>query len=432
MRQLIVLALLLFKSTCFAGFSVCVPVTINHLKVPNTNQTNFTIPICANGDSGKYCDSTANSNLAATSFKTVANGGKATSASGFDINWFSDSGCTASLPFYFVAATYSATTGYGIWYVQKTLLTASDVTIYAGVGNASVTTNQSTNAWASTFKVVWPFTGAVDNTGPVIASIGVDATGNGYDLSAGASPNRISKAGVVDANGVNLYSIGGNGVQASVSSQTLAAGLPTGSADRTLIFYMSQPSVGGGNGYSFAYGTPGPPNHLLFAVRWNGTGSPGCTTCCGTGNAQSKAQWQSIGWGDDTNSTLGYCMNQGDGAGIWTAHQLAVVLSSSGTVIDMYGDGVLDTHSTGHAFNTTIGGTATHLTWNAVGDCTPNSNCFSGSINAAFIYGKIADSALSADYIATENNAVSSPQTFLTFGSPIPLGASPRRVVSFQ
>jgi len=414
----------LITANLFAAYSVCVPVTINHLKVPNTDQTDFAIPVCANGASGKYCDSTANSNLAATSFKTVANGGKATSASGFDINWFSDSGCTASLPFYFVAGTYSATTGYGKWYVKKTVLTASDVTIYAGVGNASITTDQSTNAWASTFKAVWPMSGVSDSVGPVTAPILADATGNGFNLTAGSGSPPTSKSEQFGANGVALQPGANSGSNNNDQpAHVLASGLPTGTSDRTLIFYSVANTIGITQGFIFGMGQHSA--HKAFDVK---TTSTTCANCCGTGNVSSKQTISMQCNADDVDSTVGLCQNQVDSG--YTLHQIAFKLSSTGSVMDLYLDGALDIHSTGHACNTDISGNGQYASWNTDGDCVAFANCFPGNTSTSFMYGKIADSALSADYIATENNAVSSPETFLTFGSPIVLGGIKHKVNS--
>ncbi len=419
-----ILLIFTLVTTSFAGFTVCVPVTINHVKVPNTDQTDFAIPICANGGSGDYCDAAANSNLSATTFKTIGNGGRATSSSGFDINWFSDASCTATLPFYFIPSTYVPTTGYGKWYVKKTILTASDVTIYAGVGNAAITTNQSTSAWTSTFKAVWPFGGAADVSGPVSGDILADATGNGFNLSAGSGTPPNSRAIGFDLDSILL--IPGSPSTSTNNDQpvhVLASGLPVGTSDRTLIFYASDPTISGSNGYAFGMGLHAA--HKQFNVRYVGTS---CTNCCGTGNLYNKTTFSIQCNADDVNSAVGYCSNEGD-TGNWTMHQIAFKLSSAGSVMDIYVDGALDTHSTGHSCNTDISGNGQYASWNTDGDCVA-FGCAAGSSARGFTYAKMADSALSADYIATENNAISSPQTFLTFGSPILLGGGIRHRIS--
>jgi len=199
----------------------------------------------------------------------------------------------------------------------------------------------------------------------------------------------------------------------------LAAGLPTGTSNRTLIFYVST-SDAGSTGYLFGMGIHAA--HKQFNVR---SGGVSCSNCCGTGNASNKRTISIQCNADDVNSSSGSCANQGNST--YTMHQIVFQLSSTGSVMDLYLDGALDTHSTGHACNTDISGNGQFLAWNSDGDCTA-FGCTGGPIAQSFVYGKMADSVLSADYIATENNAVSSPQTFLTFGSPIPLGGIRHRV----
>ena len=75
------------------GYTYSRSITVDHTKVPNTDQTNFPVLI-----SGTY------SYLA-----TVANGGRVQNSNGYDIIFTSDSGCATKLSH--EVETYSASTG---------------------------------------------------------------------------------------------------------------------------------------------------------------------------------------------------------------------------------------------------------------------------------------------------------------------------------
>src|SRR5690349_18662985 len=95
------------------GYSFRRSITIDHTKVPNTDQTNFPVLI-----SGTY------SYLA-----TTANGGDVTNANGYDIIFTSDAGGTSLLPF--EQESYSASTGALNYWVQvPTVSHTTDTVIY--------------------------------------------------------------------------------------------------------------------------------------------------------------------------------------------------------------------------------------------------------------------------------------------------------------
>jgi hypothetical protein len=115
-------------------------ITIDHTKVPNTDQTNFPVLI-----SGTY------SYLA-----TTANGGNVQNANGYDVIFTSDIGCSTKLNH--EVETYNATTGAVNYWVKVPLLShTSDTTIYLCYGNSSVTTDQSnkTGVWDANYKGIW-------------------------------------------------------------------------------------------------------------------------------------------------------------------------------------------------------------------------------------------------------------------------------------
>ena len=115
-------------------------ITLDHTKVPNTDQTNFPVLI-----SGTY------SYLA-----TTANGGQVTNSSGYDIIFSSDAGGTTLLAY--ERETYNSTTGaINFWVQVPTLSHTTDTIIYMYYGNSTVTTDQSnkTGLWDSNYLGVW-------------------------------------------------------------------------------------------------------------------------------------------------------------------------------------------------------------------------------------------------------------------------------------
>jgi hypothetical protein len=115
-------------------------ITIDYTKVPNTDRTNFPVLI-----SGTY------SYLA-----TIANGGDATNANGYDIIFTSDSAGTVNLPY--ERESYSASTGAVVFWVQvPTVSHTQDTVIYMFYGNGAITTDQSnkTGVWDSNYIGVW-------------------------------------------------------------------------------------------------------------------------------------------------------------------------------------------------------------------------------------------------------------------------------------
>lgn len=114
------------------------PYVIDHTKVPNTDQTNFT---------GLISETS-------TYFKTEANGGKVHNASAYDLVLGTDSSCTTRLKWEVKA--WSSSTGLVIiWVKIPTVSHTVDTTIYVCYGNTSISTDQSdpANTWNSNHKL---------------------------------------------------------------------------------------------------------------------------------------------------------------------------------------------------------------------------------------------------------------------------------------
>src|SRR5712671_3592677 len=115
-------------------------ITIDHTKVPNTDQSNYPLLI-----SGTY------SYLA-----TVANGGNLQNSNGYDVIFTSDTGCATQLNH--EVESYNAATGaVNYWVKVPTVSHTTDTSIYMCYGNSSITNDQSNKnaVWDANYKGVW-------------------------------------------------------------------------------------------------------------------------------------------------------------------------------------------------------------------------------------------------------------------------------------
>lgn len=146
--------------------SYCIPVTIDHTKVPNTDRSNFQLLV-----TGIY-----------PWMATIANGGLSANASGFDIRWYSNSTCTSLLPFERVF--WTAATGYSSW---RTLVSSVshtvDTTVYVSIGNATFTSDAQnvSGTWPSGWIGVYHLGSP---TATILTSSGTD----GITFTCGGTP----------------------------------------------------------------------------------------------------------------------------------------------------------------------------------------------------------------------------------------------------
>src|SRR5271169_789990 len=158
------------------GYSYSRPITIDHTKVPHTDQANFPVLI-----SGTY------PYLASTS-----NGGNVTSANGYDILFTADAGGTT--PLAFEQESYSPSTGAVTYWVKvPTLSHTSDTVIYLFYGNASVSSDPSnkTGVWDSNYQGVWHLE---DNAANHTVQ---DSTSNGSNGTSAANSSSKSTTGEI-------------------------------------------------------------------------------------------------------------------------------------------------------------------------------------------------------------------------------------------
>lgn len=376
------LLLILAISSCnlFAGFTWCVPVTFNNH--PASTLTDYPAMFCANGATGAFCDSVAHSNLVLGILKTVGNGGAVTSASGYDIGWFSDAACTVTVPFQLVPGVYAPTTGLIEMRVKIASLSSSaDTIMYMGVGNAAITTDQSsTSTWPSTFKAVYPF--------PNGSSLTLtDATSNARTVTIGGNL-MIGGTGQID----------GAIVQAGSGTATASStGLPAGTSDRTFSFWWGTTTLGNFTSI-LSYGTDGANGRLQQPNAIDQCGGAGC---CGPGNTGANYKIGIYGWGADVTGGSNYCV-------IPNGAMHHVVYTFDGTTVSIYVDGAFN-YSATPTWNTVLGAN--------LGITTPATG-FGSCPGCRLDQVEIADTVLSTAWITADYNNGSEPWNFYTIGTP--------------
>jgi len=167
--------LVLSCSWAHAQYSYERTITIDHTKVPNSDQIDFPVLV-----SGTY------SYLA-----TVGNGGKVQNANGYDIIFAREQSGTVKLDH--EIESYDPTTGtINFWVRIPALSHTTDTVIYLLYGNSSITTSQEnkTDVWRNGYAGVWH----LSSNGAISAA---DSTGtnSGTISSVTAATGKISGAG---------------------------------------------------------------------------------------------------------------------------------------------------------------------------------------------------------------------------------------------
>lgn len=275
-------AILFFTPSSASAFTYSRSITVDHTKVPNTNQTDFPVLV-----SGTY------SYLA-----TAANGGKVENASGYDVGFYTNSNCSTG-KMSWETETYTATTGaVNYWVKVPTLTTASDYVFYLCYGDSSISTDQSaaTSVWDSNFKGVYHL--------PDGTTLGLnDSTSQANNLTN----TNVVTAGTGQVDGAAVFTSGSSNRLTKASPS-----FPSGTSPRTIEGWFKM----GANQTQelIGYGNNGPGGR--FAVYWQNDGRL-YAECQGVG--------ASFAWTYDTN---------------W--HHVVFTLPSGGTTSNISGylDGV--------------------------------------------------------------------------------------------
>lgn len=334
------------------GYTYAGTVTVSHLQVPNTDQTNFPVLF-----SGTYA-----------ALATVANGGQVTNANGYDIIFTSDPNGLSLLNF--ERQSYSPATGKVAFWVQvPTLSHTTDTVFYLFYGNSSVTTDPSnrTGTWDSNYLGVWHLENSlVGNTLPE-----TDSTTNGNNLgSTGSWVSSNVVPGEIGNAVYSNYNFGFSGASQPIStSLTLSSWINTAQSGVPII--MSQLSSSGATaGYSFL--VDGTSNRLRLTLSASNNGGSAMTTFEPSSGSVDDGKWHYV-----------------------------VATYSSGAGVTFYLDGA----SLGTQGNSFGGSLSNAAAFTLVPE---QAYYFLGTVDEA----RVSNTVRSADWVATEYKNQSSPATF--------------------
>lgn len=309
--------------------------------------------------------------------RTVANGGKVISTSGYDIAFFSDAALTTMLKFERVG--WSATTGVcEFWVKIPTLDVDANTIIYIAYGNAAIITDQQdrSNTWNVNYKGVYHLEDLTTSTVD-------DSTGNGHDGTKDSADNPIVGAakigngqtftsdvinfGVTDFDLTNNFTI-------ECWVKSTSNGVYQG------IFSKAHDATGGYNGYSLAKESD---NYFKFVIF--NANAPGYHYIAAN-SANTDSDW----------------------------HHL-VGIRDSGTS-KLYLDGAIQTASSAEAPGLTSNSLIMGKYYQEVA-----SYYLVGSVDE----GRISNTPRTASYVTASYNNQNSPSTFYTLAE-VNLGFLPR------
>jgi hypothetical protein len=326
------------------GFLFYRTVTIDHTQVGSSDASNYPLLVSATN----------------ASFKTVGNGGKLQSSSGFDRAYYSDIGLTTALTF--ETERWVSTMGEIIdWVVVPTVSHTVDTVIYMGYDSTTVTTDQTSahGVWDANTQAVHHFK---DGSSLSLA----DATSNARTLTGISSPTATT--GLIDG-GMNLS---GSGQHADLAYSLTAPAI----SNMTISFWMKSASNASQVGIWSWAGVATDTSPVILIQNNSGT-----------------LQFFTDGGYRDTSSTVP----------LSTWCYVAVTIDTTGTIKHFYRNGVLLSSFTGAAANL-------------------NSTVFVGSgyngqFNGVIDEHRIITATRSADWLLTDYNTQKPSQTAVTLGT---------------
>lgn len=295
--------------------------------------------------------------------RTVANSGRVENASGFDIVFTAEDGVSL---LNFQREAYSATAGnYTAWVRVPNLSTSLNTVLYMYYGNSAVVTDQSSTATWSAYRAVWHFQGGSF----------ADATANAYN---GTNNGTTNQANARINNGRAL-----NGTQWIELS-----GFPNLNTNFAISAWINTASRG----------TAG---QRIFCDDVNNSGGYGFSL--GDGGT-GILRFYSRG---STNVILDSPSNAIAANNTW--YHVVAVADVSGNIRRLFVNGAQVSSIASVGWGTDVGNAS-------IGGETASgetANRFNGQLDEV----RIANSALSADWIATEYNNQNAPGTFYTISA---------------
>lgn len=390
----------------------CVPLTVAHGQVPNTDQANF--PLLVRGTYPWMAD--------------IANGGFArTGNSGKDIRFYANSGCTTGLNFQRIF--WTNTTGDSSWRVRiPTLSHTTDTLVYVKIGSSADTSDLSTT-WMGSYNYVGVYNGGSPG------SLDLSDSGSA-NLAMGCGGSSTVAPGPSPVGGAFFFPTGSTDNQTCGWAPTVvgdsigAHGYPTGSAAghirmwaKTVKGTISQGSGAGNDvnlgGYGKANGS-GQRGIQVYQLAPQYTGMQSLTMSgSGPGIVTSTS-----------GATPTFTMDNG-----WHAYDFDQPTNGAAfSATTVYIDGVPITSPI--YFGTGVTGANVLNTDNTV-CCTNVAEVRIGRTAAhgvAFFTGfvtqfEVTSTSLSADNIAARYNNEVSPSTFYSFGAAAPFSATSNQPV---
>ena len=349
-------------------------VTIDHTQVPNSDQANFPVLV-----SGTY------SYLA-----TVANGGKVTSGSGYDIIFTSDSACAVKLDH--EIESYAPTTGaVNLWFRVASLSYTADTVVYLCYGDAAVTTSQEnkTGVWNANFVGVWHLREDPSGSAPQMldsTSLVHHGTSGGGMLTGDQVAGRVDGSLDFDGSDDGIYVPSFtqlNGTNLSISAWINPTNFTSGGGVPRIIDRSY-------NGQFVLYFQNS--GELSLAVGTTGTSLPYPTHMCDAG-AVVTGQWQLVAATYDGETAVVYV--NGVACGTSTTPSGPLATSTSQITIGTRPDA--------------------------------SGRWFTGGIDEV----RLLSAGLSGDWIVAEYNNQKASSTFWAIGNEVALGGavSRRRVI---
>lgn len=350
------------------GYGYRRTITIDHTKVPNTDQKNFPMLF-----SGTYAY-----------LATTSNGGAVTNSNGYDIVFTLDAEGTIPLPF--ERDSYNASTGAVNYWVQiPTLSHTSDTVIFLFFGNSAITTDQSNKngTWDSKYAGVWHL-----SNGTTLSA--TDSTSNGNN---GTINGPTATAGFFDG-GANFVQSNSQYISTADSSRLKPANL-------TFSFWMNRSGPQAQYAHTIQKGLGSGAPYGSYEFWLNDSGS------------DSSEGSLSVGTSDAVSNAVTYPSGSFSG-GTW--YYIAGTFNASTRIVSAYKNGQLV------GTKTAAVGTISYDTTGLQFGRQPNyGQYFSGVLDEV----RIDNVARSADWIAAEYTNQSTPWAFYDESGPAILSLSP-------
>ena len=345
------------------AFSYYKSVTIDHTKVPNTDQSNFPVLV----------------SFTSTDLKSVSNSGHVQSSSGYDIYFYSDSALTTRIPA--ERERYVASTGEVIFWVKVSSVShTSDTVFYLAYGDSGISSDPNsdgtygaTSVWDSNYKGVYHLPDGSSLTAN-------DSTSNGKNGTLNNTPTAATgKIG-------GAASFGG---AQSITADNFTSDLAGPTAYTMSCWFKPTSTSSGSNGTIVGFRNDD-VDDAFYLLQLGASSDVEARFRNSAGTAVTISAWSLLS------------------AGTW----VYLCFVYDGTNLIVYSNGNNSYSSTGSG---TFGATSNRPFWIGNGS-------FNTFLDGVVDEARFSISNRSADWIKTEYNNQNSPSTFHTIGTETAVG----------